>query len=322
MRWILSFVVVAVLVGSANLAVAAPARVVTEIDPLAEAMLDARAARRLIALELAEVDVPPVAGTGKASLYFRVVGLAGEQVRVELWERGEAFDVRVVSAEGGAHLLVRRVALAAAELARRLRQRRLVAQREAERKLEQTRILAQLERSRTREGPLALRSEISFVRMASHSLLGSAVATEFTLSRAFRLDLGLGLLGGVSDDQRSRPRLLELETGPAVRARLSPRLDLDLGALLRASVVHVAGATSVDRIASQQDTWSARGGAVMRLQPSLSHWVRVSLGLEAGLVLRGYRAGFADGSEQHFEGGYAAVSLGVVLTPRAPHAAR
>ncbi|HET9929539.1 MAG TPA: hypothetical protein VFQ35_02580, partial [Polyangiaceae bacterium] len=92
-----------------------------EIDPAAEAILDARAVRRQVSLELSEIDVPSfgAGGGGAASaapsppLFVRVLGRVDRQVEVELWARGELSGRRVVSgAESGQHLLVRRVGLA------------------------------------------------------------------------------------------------------------------------------------------------------------------------------------------------------------------
>src|SRR6187431_2323057 len=87
-----------------------------------------RATRRLVQLELSEIDVPQASANkrSRAPLFFRVV-LVEPDVRVELWERGEYYGARGVSGSNAAGQLgARRVALAAAELARRLQRRRHV----------------------------------------------------------------------------------------------------------------------------------------------------------------------------------------------------
>jgi hypothetical protein len=296
-------------------AFAKPAEVVLEIDTAAEAILDARVVRRLVLLELAEIDVPPDVNGRTPALFYRVLGRADRQVRVELWELGSLYDARVVSgAQSGGHLLARRVALGAAELARRLRQKRTALKRERDRDLEHLRTLAALATARTRQGPLALRSEFVGLRSERLTLLGPALAAE--VGRTLRIDFTARWLGGWDDAGRALFTLAELGVGPAFRVRVAPRLDLDLAALASAATVHVAGARAVDAIAGERDTWTARGGVAVRVQPRLARWVRASASAEGGFLLRAVPAQLADGTSQRFRGGYVGLALGVVLTPR------
>lgn len=300
-----------------SLAVAQPAAVVLEIDAAAEAILDVRVARRLVSLELAEIDVPPDVEGRRPALFYRVLGRPERQVRVELWELGSLYDVRAVSgAQGGGHLLARRVALAAAELARRLRQRRLISRRDRERELARLRALAALATARTREGPLALRAEFGGLRSAQLTLLGPGLGLEIGVRRALRVDLTASLLGGPDDSGRALMTLATLGVGPAFRFRTTSWLDLDLAALASASTAHVAGATRVDAIDGERDTWTARAALALRVQPRLSRWVRASVGAEGGLFLRAMPAQFPDGAGSRFRGFYLGAALGVVLTPR------
>lgn len=289
---------------------------VLEIDPAAEALLDARAARRLISLELADIDVPPGVSGRAPALFFRVLGLPDGQVRVELWERGELSDVRVVSASSGGHLVPRRVALAAAELARRLRQQRIVQRRQRERRLEQLRVLAVVERSRTFEGPLAVRSELGAMRDRRSVVASTSLTLELTLRRSLRLDLGARYQVSAADQQRLRSTRAELFLGPALRLRLGAQWDLDLAALAAASVVHVAGGARIATGAALTETWAARSALAARLEPRLGRTMRASLGVEAGLELRRFPLLLSDGSSARFDGGYVGLSLGLVLTPR------
>src|SRR5258706_16211119 len=124
--------------------------VVIEIDSAAEHWVDARSARRLIPLELSDVDVPPAPALRRAAatLFFRVLGRPDGALRVELWERGEFHGARVLSASGeNAQLVARRVTLAAAELGRRLSRKRQ-AQLEREQVEERARAAARLEEAR------------------------------------------------------------------------------------------------------------------------------------------------------------------------------
>jgi hypothetical protein len=315
-RWALASLALLLLLLAVPRAARAAAEVVLEIDAAAETMLDARATRRLVSLELADIDVLPGASGQRPALFFRVLGLPEGQVRVELWERGELSDVRVVSTGPGGHLLARRVALAAAELARRLRQQRLALRRQRLRMLEQLRVLAVLERARTLEGPVALRSEISAFRGRDTVLAGPSLTLELSIRRAFRLDLGLRLQGGQDDGGRARLLREELFLGPGLRLRLGSRADLDLGALVAAGAMHVGGAASVNEITRQSETWTARTAIAARFEPRLSRTLRGSLGLEGGLELRQVSATFAGSVSERFGGPYGGVSLGLILTPR------
>jgi hypothetical protein len=294
------------------------AQVVVEIDPGAEAMLDARAARRLVLLELSEVKVRPGADGRAPPLFFRVVGMNALEVRVELWERGELNEARVVSgAHGGAHLLPRRVALAAAELARRVDQKRLAQDRARQRELSRLRSLAQASAARTLDGPLALRTEYGALLAKQLFLLGPSLSAEVSLRRRVRFDFGASaLVDFAAADGRTRLSWFELRVGPAWRAALTRRLDLDLAALAAASTVHVAKVAALDGIAGEQESWGARAGVAVRLEPRFSRSVRGSLGAEAGWFLRRIPLQFADGSEARLGGAYVGVALGITLTPR------
>src|SRR4051812_30881747 len=139
-----------------------PAAAVIEIDPRAEALIDPRALRRRVQLELADVTVPPPLGQSEAALFFRVLALSGSELKIELWERGVAYGSHVVA--GGADagpLLARRVALAAAELARELSDTREDEATERAEAAAQRAVLERAARERTRDGPRALRPGVS-----------------------------------------------------------------------------------------------------------------------------------------------------------------
>jgi hypothetical protein len=297
-------------------AAAEPRSVVIEIDPAAEAILDARAVRRQVTLELSEIDVPSFGGAAPP-LFVRVLGRDDRQVEVELWARGELSARRVVSgAESGQHLLVRRVGLAAAELARRLRQKRLVAERLRQRQMAELRALAQKNARRTLEGPLALRSEALGSYGRDVWMVGSALTSEITLRRSFRLDLGARFFAAFEPSSSARFAWLELSAGPALRLHPSAHVDLDLAALATAASVHASGVRRVDDIDAERDSWSARVGLAARIQPRIARGARLSFGAETGLVLRPVPIEFSDGRREQIGGLYLGAALGVVLTPR------
>lgn len=302
---------------------AQPSAAVIEIDPAAETILDARAVRRQVSLELSEIDIPEFAAAPGAApetpppLFVRVLGRADRQVEVELWARGELRGRRLVSgAESGQHLLVRRVALAAAELARRFRQRRLSAERTRQRQLLELRLLAQRTARRTLEGPFALRSEAVAGRGRDLFDFGWGVSAENTVFRSLRIDLGARLLAAFEPGEKTRLTWLELNVGPAYRFHPSSRLDVDLAGVVSVVSVHASGVRAVDKMVSERDSWSARGGLALRFQPRLTRWARLSVGAEGGLTLRAIPIEHTDRQLERLGGFYFGGALGVVLTPR------
>jgi len=309
-------VVLLALCGAPRPAHAEPARVVIEIDAAGERLLDGRAVRRLVALELSDVDVPAELDGSQPALFYRVLGDGRGFVDLELWERGILHGNRRVSSVNRAgHLFARRVALAAAELARALRQQRIAKGRLEARRLARERAERRDRSTRTLEGPLALRSSVFAARGGGLTMYGSSLALGVTLAGATRLDLAIRIGGAELGDAGARWSALELELGPAHRFRLSGSLDLDLGATLGASAVHVSGARGVDAIAGQDDTWTARAALALRLEPRLSRWARASFGLEGGHFLRAVPIATFSGATERLRSPYAGLSLGVVLTP-------
>lgn len=292
------------------------ARVVIEVDAAGERLLDARAVRRLVALELSDVDVPEELDGAAPALFYRVLGDNRGFVDLELWERGTLHGSRrVSSADRAGHLFARRVALAAAELARALRQQRLAKRRVEARRVARERAERRLRLTRTLEGPIAVRTGVFLARGDSLSVFGSNLALGFTLIEATRLELGSRISGAELEDAGARWTALELELGPAHRFRLSSGLDLDLSAMLGASALHVAGARGVDAIAAQDETWTARAALSLRLEPRLNRWIRASFGLEGGQYLRAVPIETREGATSRIRSPYAGLALGLVLTP-------
>lgn len=290
--------------------------VVIEINAAAERSLDARSARRLVALELADVDLPAASRGAEPALFYRVLGEERGLVRVELWERGKLHDARLVSASGGSgQLVARRVALAAAELARDLRQRRLVERRREERRRAQLLLKARAARERMREGPVALRSAVGVVRGEELTLAGSSLSGELSLRGGLRVDFGGRLLLGQDGEGLARITWIELAVGPAHRFALGSALALDLGAFVAPAVVHIAGAEAVDAIASVRETWTARAGTALRLQPRLTRSLRASFGLDTSILLRSVAARFPGPREERYRGLTFGAELGLVFTP-------
>ena len=293
--------------------------VLVEISDSAESLLDARATRRLVALELADIEVPSSVGNQRAHapLFFRVVQVA-QDLRVELWERGEYHGARVVSGTNAAGQLgARRVALAAAELARRLqRKRQLQAARDRAAQLARE-AEALREAGRALDGPLALRpsAELAQVGRMAATLAGPRLLGQWSFARRAHIDAGFAWLSG-SAPAAAHAEWLELSVAAMRRLSLAETLDLDIGLSVAAAWLRLAHVQGVDRIVDQNETWSARAAAVARLEPRLTRHVRLSVGTEAGLVLREIPFQPLAGGNDRLRGAWLGLSVGVVFTPR------
>jgi hypothetical protein len=289
---------------------------VVEIDGAAERLVDARSARRLVPLELSDVSVPAGAARPAPALFFRVLGRADGSLRIELWERGEYHGQRALSATGeNPQLVARRVALAAAELCRRLARKREAALARDERLRQSREAREQAERERTQDGPLALRSELGFAATPGQLwLFGSRLAAETSLRGPLRLDWGAELWGG-----RLKPELgvlLEgVSLGPAYRWVLTPHLDLDVAGRAVALLLQAPEARSLDAVLEQNSSWTARVDAAARLELRLSRQVRVALGGELGALLRSVRFVTPQLEPRRLEGLWWGASLALVVTP-------
>jgi len=291
--------------------------VVVEISDSAESLLDARATRRLVQLELSEIEVPPANKRARTALFFRVLQV-GSEVRVELWERGEYHGARVVAGSNAAGQLgARRVALAAAELARRLQKKRRV-QAERERLAELARAEeAARQARRALDGPFALRSSLELASIGDFAaaLVGPRVVGQWTLAQRTRIEGGFAWLAGSAPASASA-EWLELSLAPMQRVALAETVDLDFGVTVAAAWLRLGKVHGVDAILDQNETWSARATAVVRLEPRLSRQVRLSLGADAGLLLRQVRFQSQSDSAERLHGGWLGLGLGVVFTPR------
>jgi hypothetical protein len=303
------------LLGAPRAALAAPAVAAIEIDARAEGLLDSRAVRRLVQLELADVAVRPAPGQRATALFVRVLGDGDGQLRVELWERGVAHGSRVVlGTTGSAQLVARRIALAAAELARELGDERDDEAARAEQQKKRALEAERAARQRTREGPRALRSGLVGFWANELALVGPELAGELHVHRSLRLDLGAAWLGGALETgDLAQGAVLSL--GAARRHALSRALSFDGGFGLSAGVFDFPGARAVDGIAGQHQTWSASAEGRVRLEPHLSRSVRLAIGVGGGFLLREMPVVLSDGTARRVGGPFVSGELALVITP-------
>jgi hypothetical protein len=286
-------------------------------------LIDARATRRLTALELSDVDVPSAVNGPRRppALFLRVLGSDGGIVRIELWERGEFCGARRLSvAQASTQLGARRVALAAAELARQLRHKRVVQGERAERERRRKEAEAALAADRTIVGPMALRPNFALLWLPDSELLASGprLNLELDLTGAFRIDLGAEWLFATIMDRDARLSALGMIVAPTQRFVLGRTLDIDVGLEVGIATAHVDPVLAVDGIVGQGDTWTARAGAIARLQPRLSRNLRFSFGPSVGVVLRRMPVEFVGGEQRGLGGLWVGGEIGVVITPGGP----
>jgi hypothetical protein len=294
--------------------------VVVEVTARAEQQLDPRLTRRLIELELGDVEVPPSASEthprSYTTVFFRVLVPRADALRIELWDRGEFHGARSISGQGSRQLRARRVALGAAELVRRLREKRLA---EARQLAEQKERLAQeqAERDAWEHKPaIALASRVSgaVVGPGDLWLAGPGLSGQLRLAGGARLDLGIRWLwGGAPGVDDARVSWLELEVTPSQALRITPAFDIDLGIQAAAAAVHLSPAAAVDGVAGADDTWSARAGVVALAEPRLSPWARLSAGPELGVVLRRIPVRDEHGRDRLLGGLWIGASVALVL---------
>ena len=295
--------------------------VAVEIDARAEGTLDTRAVRRLVQLELADVVVPPRAGATDAALFVRVLYVRAGELRIELWERGEQHGARAVqgarengATRGASALVPRRIALAAAELARGLRQRRRTLALAAERARRRQAVAAELRRTRTVDGPRALRAGVLATSGEHLALVGPVLDAQLHVFRALRLDVGAAWSSGLLEWERG-VEAWSLRVGPMQRIALSRSLDLDLGVRAEAGVLSFQRVAAVDGIARDRESWAARIDGIVRLEPRLTRNARLSLGVGGGIFLRRMRIVTDDGRSLRPGLPFLSAEIGVVLTP-------
>lgn len=187
---------------------------------------------------------------------------------------------------GSSRLKARRIALAAAELAERLRRVRL-----AEAKRLRVRSTAAERRraaaAQTRVG-IGASATLASVGPGDLFLTGPGLSGELRLGRSARLDLGAAWLLGTAPVLAASPPIewIELGLAPAYVTTLAPGLGFDVGARFSAASVHVDDVLKVDDVATEQDSWSARAVGFARIEPRLGYGFVLGVAPELGVVLR------------------------------------
>ncbi len=294
---------------------------------LREPAVDELSAQTSVSLELAELEIPGDPrreddSKDEVSLYFRVERSDG-RLLVSLWDRGQYIGRRIISDSGPPRILARRVGLAAGELAHDLRGRRQREAAQVERERAEAKRLAAVDQE------LARRRELGIVAGASSQLfirgawqagpeLGLSFNYYFPLRLSSHVRWSAGAIGASRDESTSRSALTwsswDWDVGALWVGELNPRTHWNVGSELALGVVHVGGSASVDGLAQQRDTWSARVGLLTELERKVGSLLWVALRLRAGSALR--RIPIVYGEQSLGLGGlYLGASLRVTLTP-------
>jgi hypothetical protein len=269
---------------------ATDAPVIVEVSDSPEGVVSQRLVKRLVRLELTELAVPPPQdpAASDAPLYYRVFMTPSGTVRVELWQVGVHHGARELSADGGSQLTARRIALAAAELARRLRVRRDAARAARER---ETVAVAVADTGGGKVEWQARPSAAIFARTVLVGpgdawLTGADLRAGIRFDSGPRFDLGVSAMGGgvLDAEVGDGLRWLEVSVSPGYVLTLpsSGGLALDLGLDASAAALRLSGTPSLDGPSGPVHAWSARTAAHARIDvPMVGGWT-ASVGPEIG----------------------------------------
>jgi hypothetical protein len=283
----------------------------------AAALIEPRATERLIELETGDVDVPaPPGATFRPPLYFRILVLSPTSLRVELWELGKQYGARSVSTVGSDNLKARRLALAAAELARRLRQQRLAeiaAQKAPKSGEDESQKRAQM----PIYGRFTWGAEFHGAAIGPSSawLLGPAIDATLRFSSGPRLSLGAAWLVGQAPEfgSSSSARWAEAAIGYVHGFPLSPSFELSAGLTAAAAAVRIGEPNGP--ASTPLETWSSRAGLLVRAEMRPARYLFLSAGPDVGVVLSPISATGEDGERHRIGGIWLGGALAVTIDP-------
>lgn len=295
--------------------------VTVEVASDVEELVDAQLARRLIRLELADVELPKVNGatpTRSATsvtqrpdevVFVRLLR-HGEGLLVELWAKGELYgERRLVSSSNEQHQ-ARRVALASAELARGLREARV---RERQRLL----------REHLAPNPVTTPSYVTNVNVAGLASVVAAawpgadtmmVGPRLFVGAVTEAGVGVGFTGAVFTSTAATVvrSWSELGLRSSWQHALSSQFELSAGLDLVAGVVDIEPNTSFDRSELSRQTWQAKAGLDVRLEWRIEPQVSLVLAPEAGWFLRNLRV-VRERNDETLGGPWVGVALGALV---------
>lgn len=293
--------------------------VTVEVTDAAEALLDSRLARRLITLELADVELPSVSrqvptrvsaagAVRNAEVVFVRLLADADVLTVELWASGLLAGERRIRASGAEELQARRVALACAELARRVREARLS---------ERQRVLREhLFPSPTSAVPsysvaasvgAGASTRAVWLPSVDVALVGPSAGVWIRSQQGLGLELNAAYYHSTSTDG------IRFWTELGLRPSWSVQSDawgLAVGAQSALALLDVGSRASVRGAPESQQTWSARVALDARVTYRLAPKASLTFGPDLGLQLRDVELLPREGAPTHVRGLWLGIGLG------------
>lgn len=271
--------------------------------------IDERAMRQAIALELAEIEIPPNPNSDvddEVSLHIEI-SQSETRLIVTLWDRGELAGRRGVSGSGDPRLVARRIGLAVAELARDLRDRRARTERllSQEQRFIERRALVSAYRAQQRALGIRVGLRTEILTQGAFAF-GPTAGVEFNDKFPLRFVAGVAWTTGWIDASSKTEGLgktppwskWQLEWGADWVVQPQLHTQLSAGLHFGASVIHVGSGIDLDGIAGQSETWGAQMGLRLAWASELGLEVWPRLELEVGRVLRPTPLAWQQASDQ------------------------
>lgn len=276
---------------------------------------------RTLAIELKDEQIVSRPGEedGSAVLYVRV-SYEGQNLRVEVWDRGDAAGDRLIGGNGGPGLIARRVALTTVELVRKLSLRRSADRRreleaEARARAEEERSRRQKEKERPRLAAALLGVGFPSAGAVVGPELGLRLNGDHPLRFGVSLSYGAGFLTalpGVPDSGSPTCSLLSVELSSAYAFSISSRAEFSLGPYVRASALHVGGPAFIASNPEQADELIAQAGLFAQIEPAMTRSLGVFFRADAGIILSPVPLSTTDATTR-LEGLGLGVALGTTL---------
>lgn len=295
--------------------------VTVEITDEAQALVDTQLARRLIRLELADVELPKVNGATPSNqartehereevVFVRLLGQSDVLV-VELWAQGALSGERRLSVSPNQQHQARRVALASAELARRVREARVV---ERHRYLRQH--LAPKPTDAAPEYATKVRLEgaaaiAAVVWPAADAVL---VGPRLFLGAVAEAGVGLGVTAAAftTTDSSIARGISELALRPSWQTMLGSQWEVSVGLSLGIGQLDVVPSASFAGSDVSHQTWQTRAGLDAQVRWLLSPRLSLFLTPEAVLLTRTVEVDLAEGTK-NLGGAWFGVGLGALV---------
>lgn len=295
--------------------------VTVEITEDAQALVDVQLARRLIRLELADVELPKVNGIvptnrveakhGREEVVF--VRLLGQQdaLVVELWAQGALSGERRLSVSPNQQHQARRVALASAELARRVREARVV---------ERHRYLRKHLAPKPNDAAPEYVTKINVEGAAAIAAVvwpdadAMLVGPRLFLDAVTDVGVGLGITAAALTTTGSTTvsSFSELALRPSWQTTLAPQLRLSIGVALGLGQLDVVPTASFASSDVSHQTWQPKVALDAQLRWVLSPRLSLFAAPEAALVTRTVEVSLAERTEK-LGGTWFGIALGALV---------